>query len=184
MAFFICWAPFHTQRLLVIYYPEKKWSPTIRAFSGALYLVSGVLYYVSSVINPILYNIMSLKFRRAFAVTIFRPCKRERRKRNSFVAYKFCNGHLELDGDLSISQLQKNGFAVPRPCNGCKKLSRSHSSHSSGPHTSKNHHSEPMEFLVTKEENTPERHSLVDTKPFSRQQFTGTPDGRPYHSYA
>lgn len=30
--------------------------------------ISGVLYYISATVNPILYNIMSVKFREAFKV--------------------------------------------------------------------------------------------------------------------
>ena len=103
VAFLICWAPFHTQRLMSIYLPgnaivapkrdtsetivamnlnETKlkptsatdhWSPA-NTFESVLYYVSGVLYYVSAVINPILYNIMSLKFRQSFRATVLRPC--------------------------------------------------------------------------------------------------------------
>lgn len=73
MVFFICWAPFHTQRLLVIYLKGDDWTPAMTLVQNVLYYISGVLYYVSAVVNPILYNIMSLKFRQAFRNTIFRP---------------------------------------------------------------------------------------------------------------
>ena len=86
VAFFVCWAPFHAQRLMVIYVEE--WTPHLREVQGVLFYISGVLYYVSSTINPILYNIMSLKFRQAFRQTILRPCKR-RKKRMSYMTYKF-----------------------------------------------------------------------------------------------
>jgi len=94
VAFFICWAPFHTQRLMSAYAnsadaaagPEAVVNATnataiTHVDTGettqsvgdlAFFYVSGVLYYVSSVINPILYNIMSVKFRQAFAATILR----------------------------------------------------------------------------------------------------------------
>lgn len=64
--FFICWAPFHAQRLLYIYgednYPD---------LNEALYMLSGCLYYFSTTVNPILYNLMSVKYRRAFKQTIY-----------------------------------------------------------------------------------------------------------------
>jgi len=101
VAFFICWAPFHTQRLMSAYATsaaaaaaaaaqsinnstavtssnyvdaEESTSTTITQGVGELvfFYVSGVLYYVSSVVNPILYNIMSVKFRQAFVDTILR----------------------------------------------------------------------------------------------------------------
>lgn len=62
VAFFICWAPFHTQRLLATYLPSDTQS---RIFDAVTY-ISGVLYFVSTTINPLLYNIMSNKFREAF----------------------------------------------------------------------------------------------------------------------
>ena len=74
VVFFICWAPFHAQRLLVIYLKREDWTPALVLLQNVLYYISGVLYYVSAVVNPILYNIMSLKFRQAFRNTIFRPC--------------------------------------------------------------------------------------------------------------
>ena len=80
VAFFICWAPFHLQRLMVIYHKRSDWSAAMTVFQNILFYVSGILYFVSSTINPILYNIMSLKFRQAFKNTIFRPCRSKRRK--------------------------------------------------------------------------------------------------------
>ena len=64
VAFFICWAPFHTQRLLTIYSVPSPMTTAI------LFYVSGIFYYVSAVISPILYSIMSIKFRKAFRNTI------------------------------------------------------------------------------------------------------------------
>ena len=75
VAFFICWAPFHTQRLISIYSSpddQQQRATASKALQAVLFYSSGILYYVSSVINPILYNIMSLKFRRAFETTLCR----------------------------------------------------------------------------------------------------------------
>ncbi|KAH9508999.1 hypothetical protein Btru_048527 [Bulinus truncatus] len=54
VAFFLCWAPFHTQRLMAVY----DGSPTlnIEAHNALLY-VSGVTYYLSATVNPVLYRI-------------------------------------------------------------------------------------------------------------------------------
>ncbi|XP_076259762.1 pyrokinin-1 receptor-like [Rhynchophorus ferrugineus] len=78
VAFFICWAPFHVQRLYSIYatFPkpdEKTHSLYLHIYELVTY-VSGVLYYVSSTTNPILYSIMSVKFREAFKETFTRCC--------------------------------------------------------------------------------------------------------------
>ncbi|KAH8385705.1 hypothetical protein KR200_010276 [Drosophila serrata] len=73
VAFFICWAPFHAQRLMAVYGSssgiESQWFNDV--FSILDY-TSGVLYFLSTCINPLLYNIMSHKFREAFKVTLAR----------------------------------------------------------------------------------------------------------------
>ncbi|XP_013773417.1 pyrokinin-1 receptor-like isoform X1 [Limulus polyphemus] len=68
VAFFICWAPFHAQRLMAIYVTEP--TPTDKKVYDVLNYISGVSYYFSATINPILYSILSLKFRQAFKDTI------------------------------------------------------------------------------------------------------------------
>ncbi|XP_058826219.1 pyrokinin-1 receptor isoform X5 [Topomyia yanbarensis] len=75
VAFFICWAPFHAQRLVYIYGVDKDHQPTdplILKFFVVTTYVSGILYYLSTCINPLLYNIMSNKFRQAFKSILFR----------------------------------------------------------------------------------------------------------------
>ncbi|XP_043482403.1 pyrokinin-1 receptor-like isoform X2 [Leptopilina heterotoma] len=79
VAFFICWAPFHVQRLIAIYGTNSEDHMSSKGpMEEFLYLLftylSGVLYYVSTTINPILYNIMSHKFREAFMETLSRGC--------------------------------------------------------------------------------------------------------------
>ncbi|KAK1130915.1 hypothetical protein K0M31_017220 [Melipona bicolor] len=79
IAFFICWAPFHVQRLIAIYGTSSEDHISSNSkLAEFLYLlstyISGVFYYVSTTINPILYNIMSNKFRVAFMETLSRSC--------------------------------------------------------------------------------------------------------------
>jgi neuromedin U receptor 1 len=62
LAFFICWAPFHTQRLIYVYFKHTQFFRTVNEY---LFHVSGFFYYFSATINPILYNVMSLKYRSA-----------------------------------------------------------------------------------------------------------------------
>ena len=71
LAFFLCWAPFHAQRLMYVYFRESK---IFRTLNEYLYYISGFLYYLSATVNPILYNLMSLKYRHAFKQTL---CGRE-----------------------------------------------------------------------------------------------------------
>ncbi|CAH1381129.1 unnamed protein product [Tenebrio molitor] len=71
-AFFICWAPFHAQRLLAVYLSNA--SKEAQDHTITIYLIlmysSGILYFLSTTINPVLYHIMSNKFREAFKKTL------------------------------------------------------------------------------------------------------------------
>ena len=120
ICFFLCWAPFHAQRLIAFYGTravitgvEEESTTTTTTTTGnstsdgvesteqqtpatvslnaakdiesngfsreeqheiiynILTYVSGVLYYLSTCINPLLYNLMSNKFRQAFKVEYY-----------------------------------------------------------------------------------------------------------------
>uniref|UniRef100_G1NSB2 Growth hormone secretagogue receptor type 1 n=2 Tax=Myotis lucifugus TaxID=59463 RepID=G1NSB2_MYOLU len=72
-AFILCWLPFHVGRYLF----SKSFEPgslEIAQISQYCNLVSFVLFYLSAAINPILYNIMSKKYRVAvFKLLGFEP---------------------------------------------------------------------------------------------------------------
>ncbi|KAK6629883.1 hypothetical protein RUM43_003704 [Polyplax serrata] len=71
VGFFICWAPFHAQRLVAMYgHLDEHPSKTVYVVYIFLTYISGVLYYLSTTINPLLYHIMSHKFRNAFKVSV------------------------------------------------------------------------------------------------------------------
>ncbi|XP_061167513.1 neuropeptides capa receptor-like [Saccostrea echinata] len=76
IAFFACWAPFHAQRLWTIYMNKDHWTPELLDLQNHVFFLSGVLYFFSATINPILYNLMSKKYRQAFRQTM---CGRLRR---------------------------------------------------------------------------------------------------------
>ncbi|XP_034836675.2 neuropeptides capa receptor-like [Maniola hyperantus] len=77
IAFFVCWAPFHVQRLFFIYGYDH---PQFHVINEHLFNVAGALYYVSATVNPILYNVMSARYRMAFHETLL--CKHP--DRNNF----------------------------------------------------------------------------------------------------
>lgn len=79
--FFLCWAPFHAQRLLYVYAQESDYYPDLNEW---LYILSGCLYYFSTTVNPVLYNLMSMKYRHAFKQTIC--CKTNSASRKSWTA--------------------------------------------------------------------------------------------------
>ncbi|CAG7685281.1 unnamed protein product [Allacma fusca] len=82
VAFFVCWAPFHAQRLI------WKWgsgagttSPALQTLYHIATYLSGVLYYLATCVNPVLYHTMSLKFRHAFKETVNGCCGTESSRR-------------------------------------------------------------------------------------------------------
>ncbi|XP_055677776.1 dopamine receptor 2-like [Lutzomyia longipalpis] len=70
VAFFICWAPQHSQRLYSTYAGENNDKQVFIIIYYTMNYTSGILYYLSTCINPFLYSIMSYKFREAFKETI------------------------------------------------------------------------------------------------------------------
>ncbi|CCD67735.1 Neuromedin U receptor homolog nmur-2 [Caenorhabditis elegans] len=73
ITFFICWLPFHIQRLLSVYTTWSETttiSPPVQFLSMIVFYISGFCYYSNSAANPILYNILSQKYRSAFCRTI------------------------------------------------------------------------------------------------------------------
>ena len=63
LAFFICWAPFHAQRLLYVTWTKWEFPSNFHEINEKLFYISGCFYYLSSTVNPILYNVMSAKYR-------------------------------------------------------------------------------------------------------------------------
>ncbi|KAH6941268.1 hypothetical protein HPB50_015457 [Hyalomma asiaticum] len=78
VSFFICWTPFHAQRLIATYADQT--AAMILLFTVLTY-ISGVTYYLSATVNPILYQVMSLKFRQAFVDTFGCCCPEEARSK-------------------------------------------------------------------------------------------------------
>uniref|UniRef100_UPI0037E75C44 neuromedin-U receptor 1-like n=1 Tax=Semicossyphus pulcher TaxID=241346 RepID=UPI0037E75C44 len=63
--FGLCWAPFHMDRLMWSYMDTSD--EEHQHIFGPIHIVSGVFFYLSSAINPILYNLMSTRFREMFS---------------------------------------------------------------------------------------------------------------------
>lgn len=82
IAFFICYSPFHAQRVLatlIARQGQKSQTSATLVFIFTMFThISGVTYYLSATINPILYQVLSQKFRLAFKDTFGRclPCVR------------------------------------------------------------------------------------------------------------
>ncbi|XP_043926620.1 neuromedin-U receptor 1 [Protopterus annectens] len=64
VVFGICWAPFHTDRLM--WSSINLWTAEMHQMFQCVHIISGVFFYLSSAVNPILYNLMSTRFREMF----------------------------------------------------------------------------------------------------------------------
>ncbi len=98
---------------MVIYIPESHRTAAVGTAFHVLYYISGILYYVSSVINPILYNIMSLKFRQAFKNTIFKPCRRKDNRQTPVQTFRFYSKPLTDSNNSAL--LKKNNITKGSP---------------------------------------------------------------------
>ncbi|KAL1509281.1 hypothetical protein ABEB36_004043 [Hypothenemus hampei] len=111
LGFFVCWAPFHAQRLMTIYFRDNE---LIEEVNYWMFFITGLCYYFSSTLNPILYNIMSEKMRNAFKEIFcgIKPKKNSKRgtfreTSNTYVSMHNNHNHhncLELDEDLFLSK--------------------------------------------------------------------------------
>nr|NP_996140.1 capability receptor, isoform B [Drosophila melanogaster]Q8ITC7.3 RecName: Full=Neuropeptides capa receptor; AltName: Full=Cap2b receptor; AltName: Full=Capability receptor [Drosophila melanogaster]pir/JC7913/ capa receptor (CG14575) - fruit fly (Drosophila sp.) [Drosophila sp. (in: flies)]AAN10046.1 putative Cap2b receptor [Drosophila melanogaster]AAO20968.1 G-protein coupled receptor [Drosophila melanogaster]AAS65092.1 capability receptor, isoform B [Drosophila melanogaster] len=63
ITFFVCWFPFHLQRLIFLY---AKNMDNYLDINEALFSIAGFAYYVSCTVNPIVYSVMSRRYRVAF----------------------------------------------------------------------------------------------------------------------
>lgn len=67
VTFFLSWAPFWAQRIHFLY--GKRWN-NFELINNYLFKISGFFYYFSCTINPIIYNMMSHRYRVAFRETL------------------------------------------------------------------------------------------------------------------
>ena len=191
VAFFVCWAPFHSQRLMVIYMSRDQWTKKFMEFQEVFYQTSGVLYYVISVVNPILYNVMSLKFRQAFKNTIFSPCRKTNAKPKPTVlrTYRFRKGRHALDTNVTV--VNGNGFvAMARTKKTAKEIQYIGPRSQSGSHSTGH---KPLGYLVgtgnpkfdsdssNRKEDSKGRHSFHYYPGIS---LAVSHEDRLYHSYA
>lgn len=92
---------------MVVY--VQNWNEELVGIYNIITYVSGVLYYISATINPILYNVMSLKFRGAFKNTLFKCFRPSKKQRSPFLAhfngsYKFTSK--QVHSDTSGTQME------------------------------------------------------------------------------
>ncbi|XP_074495509.1 neuromedin-U receptor 2 [Sebastes fasciatus] len=62
--FGVCWAPFHIERLL--WSSISQWTDLMHTIFQYVHILSGVFFYLSSAVNPIIYSLLSTRFRECF----------------------------------------------------------------------------------------------------------------------
>ncbi|KAK6042098.1 hypothetical protein COOONC_20397 [Cooperia oncophora] len=75
-ALFVCHLPFQIQRLSFFYLENEQSVSTLNQY---LFFISGFLFYLAPIVNPILYNVVSSRFRKAskdVLLSVFYPSKR------------------------------------------------------------------------------------------------------------
>ncbi|KAK5985924.1 Neuropeptides capa receptor, partial [Trichostrongylus colubriformis] len=78
--FFVCYLPYHIERLIVQY---TKHQCDSSMFCLLLYPVTGLLQYISATLNPIFYNLMSTRFRTAFTQLLHQILPKHKRNYGS-----------------------------------------------------------------------------------------------------
>lgn len=62
--FGVCWAPFHIERLL--WCSVSQWTDLMHKVYQYVHILSGIFFYLSSAVNPIIYSLLSTRFRECF----------------------------------------------------------------------------------------------------------------------
>uniref|UniRef100_A0A8C5NVS6 Neuromedin U receptor 2 n=1 Tax=Jaculus jaculus TaxID=51337 RepID=A0A8C5NVS6_JACJA len=73
LVFAVCWTPFHVERLFFSFVEE--WTEPLATVFNLTHVVSGVFFYLSSAVNPIIYNLLSRRFRAAFWNVVSPSCR-------------------------------------------------------------------------------------------------------------
>ncbi|XP_062327836.1 neuromedin-U receptor 2 [Osmerus eperlanus] len=64
VVFCLCWAPFHIERLL--WSSISRWTDFLHGVYECVHILSGIMFYLSSAVNPVIYNLLSTRFRECF----------------------------------------------------------------------------------------------------------------------
>eukprot|EP00066_Takifugu_rubripes_P024029 XP_011613295.1 PREDICTED: neuromedin-U receptor 1 [Takifugu rubripes] len=104
VVFAICWAPFHADRLMWSFIGE--WTDSHHEIFQYVHIISGVFFYISSAVNPILYNLMSTRFREMFKEVMCRRAHHSTPRKHSLSVTR-----VTLRSTLSVTPLS-NGTAV------------------------------------------------------------------------
>ncbi|CAD6198621.1 unnamed protein product [Caenorhabditis auriculariae] len=118
VSFFLCWLPFHMQRLISVFVmssgSQAADSQAVQFVSMLVFYISGYCYYSNSACNPILYNILSQNYRKAFCRTILG----ERLTKRIFPSFSRNRGVLKSNQECSSHMTgHKGSISATRPTN-------------------------------------------------------------------
>merc|ERR1719336_1586406 len=114
--FFVCWAPLHTQRLMYVAHFIHKFDfiseETYYVSNENLMYITGVFLYLNSTINPIIYNVISAKYRKAFKETLFNPstCSRLFKETGVAAAAAAVGGRQSMKTEVTQFSLSKDNL--------------------------------------------------------------------------
>ncbi|XP_029945205.1 growth hormone secretagogue receptor type 1-like [Salarias fasciatus] len=77
LAFVLCWLPFHVGRTIFSFSMGSVLDEQVSQYFN---LVSSVLFYLSAAVNPLLYNLMSARYRRAVHSLVHTHTRRQRHR--------------------------------------------------------------------------------------------------------
>lgn len=115
LSFFICLLPFRVLTLWIIILPDDLISLGIEKYYILLYFCR-IMFYLNSAVNPILYNLMSSKFRHGFGALCCLTSARSRRRRR------------RRNGDMML--LRHQGTITTTTCS--QSSTRTHQQHNRG----------------------------------------------------
>ncbi|KAK1799611.1 hypothetical protein P4O66_000383 [Electrophorus voltai] len=113
LVFAICWAPFHIDRLLWSFI--TRWTDHMHNVFEYVHILSGVLFYLSSAVNPVIYNLLSTRFRERFLELV---CSRLEPSASQGGSPPYCNRPSFRKGAVALvtnTQTRGRGQTDPRP---------------------------------------------------------------------
>ena len=64
VTFFICWTPYHVQKLVFVFFSMKNsWTQDSISLYQITHHIAGGLFYINAALNPFLYSLCSQRFR-------------------------------------------------------------------------------------------------------------------------
>ncbi|KAM4652268.1 neuromedin-U receptor 2-like [Discoglossus pictus] len=102
VVFTICWAPFHIDRLLWSFIIQ--WTDVMHTIFQYVHVLSGIFFYVSAAVNPIIYNMLSTKFRECFREIVCRNTENSLSYSSSPAFCKIQKSPSHVETSLGISE--------------------------------------------------------------------------------